>query len=73
MKKFKYITIREYPEIKKYPNIRFEIVSNKNGVRLGYILWETRWKQYVFSQSQGAVIWSVDCLQDIIKFIEEIK
>lgn len=47
--------------------------NNKSKATLGLVQWYSKWKQYVFSQYSEDVIFSVDCLKNIIDFIEQLK
>jgi len=45
--------------------------NNKFNADLGYVIWDTRWKQYVFSQIDDAVIYfGIICLRDLADFME---
>lgn len=54
----------------KHPS--YLIKNNKSKTELGVIVWYPQWRQYTFVTDKDA-IWSVDCLQDVIHFIGQLK
>ena len=44
--------------------------NNKSGDVLGFVKYYNPWKQWVFSQGVQDVVFSKDCLKDIIDFME---
>jgi hypothetical protein len=75
MKKvYKHITIEDTGETYLDKPV-FGIINTKHEDLLGYIAYETNWKQFIFSANrEDDIIFSVSCLKDIIDFIEnEIK
>lgn len=67
--KYQYITFYPYQD----SGLVWEIKNNKSGTTLGYVQYYQQWKQYVFTQADQGIIFSVDCLQDIIHFISQLK
>lgn len=49
----------------------FRIKNKKTQKDLGYIYYYKNWKQYIFTQADEGIIFSWDCLQDIISFIKD--
>ena len=47
--------------------------NNRSKEELGYALYDEKWKQYVFSQSAEGVIFSADCLTDIIDYLNQLN
>ena len=72
-KVYKHITIYE-DKMQTHNNKPYYLVINtKHQDQLGYIYYEPKWKQYVFT-AEPEIIFSVSCLEDIIDYIEnEIK
>ena len=68
-KVYKHITIYLDEEQQVYDKPVYIVINTKNEDVLGYIYYEQKWNQYVFT-SQPDIIFSVSCLQDIIDFIE---
>lgn len=44
--------------------------NNSNDV-LGLVVRYPRWRQYVFSQADEGIVFSADCLRDIVDFLEQ--
>ena len=63
----------------EYKFIKFEneggiwrILNKKNGALLGRIGNYPQWKKHVLETVQG-VVFSTDCLEDVIDFIEQLE
>ena len=73
-KKYKYFTIQQAstddPPGKPY----YFVMNNKSRGRdtLGVIAWYEPWKKYVL-ESEQRVIWSADCLANVIEFLNELN
>jgi len=50
----------------------FHVVAVRDGVILGRIVWYGSWRQYVF-EPVAETVWSQDCLQQIIDFLQQLK
>lgn len=48
-----------------------EIRNKKSKTILGYVTYYKPWKQYIFSQADEGIIFSWDCLQDIVNYLKE--
>ncbi len=73
MKKYKYITIEKVFGAQHHGHAYYDITNNKTNFRLGLLIYDRQWKQYVFCPT-GNCIFSKDCMLDIIDFItSEIK
>lgn len=62
----------KFEELK--PNIktrRFAII-NLYGIRLGFIGWNGRWRQYCF-YPEGDTVWSDGCLSDIEERLKSLN
>ena len=46
--------------------------NNKSGDELGYVVWDKKWRTYVFSQATGSIIFNASCLRDIANFMDTI-
>ena len=66
--KYKFIHFRAIPHSGK----SYECVNNRHGDILGKVTYEYSWKQYIF-EPEPDTTFSVDCLQDIIHFIGQLK
>lgn len=72
-KVYKHITIYLDEEQQYYDKPVYIVINTKNEDALGYLYYESKWNQYVFTAEKD-IIFSVSCLKDIIDFIEnEIK
>ena len=64
----------------KYKFIYFEQIEKSSWVCkntkanniLGQIEWYPKWKQYVFTQFDEGIIFSIGCLEDIIDFMKQL-
>jgi hypothetical protein len=50
----------------------FRVCSKSGNQILGMIKWYSPWRQYCFF-AERSTVWSDGCLEDIIKFIKELK
>jgi len=50
-----------------------EIKNKKTKSLLGYIYYYNQWRQYIFTQADGGIIFSQDCLQDIVEYIKKLE
>jgi hypothetical protein len=66
--KYKFINFQ-----KKEHESFYRILNNKSGVCLGYVIYYKEWKQWVFSQAGPDMLFSMDCLLDIVDFIIRLK
>ena len=48
------------------------ILSKQSGDCLGYVHWYPRWRQWVCG-FEPDTIWSQDCLQDVQRFLLELR
>lgn len=70
MKESKYI---RFVKVAEKPKTSVWDVINKSGeYSIGVIKWNPGWRQYCFFPEQG-MVFSVGCMQDICKFIEEVS
>lgn len=44
-------------------------INDRHGGLLGTVSWFGRWRQYTFSPSSGAAVFSYDCLMEISDFL----
>ena len=51
----------------------WEIRNKGSDGVLGYVDWYSRWKSYVFNSMGEAVIFSADCLEEIVKFLKRLN
>lgn len=51
----------------------WEIINKKSEDVLGLIFYNPRWKKYVFTQWSESIIFDSSCLNDIAKFMDNIK
>lgn len=65
MKKYKFITIEKSLTVHDYM-----IYNNESKEWIGSIVYYDPWKRHIFITKSSAVIWSADCLRDVIDFIE---
>jgi hypothetical protein len=70
MKRYKFITIEQKSSEKFNGKPVYRIINNRSGKELGILYYYASWKQYVFTQSQEGILFSIDCLNDIIDFIK---
>jgi hypothetical protein len=69
-KVYKYFSIDAQPRKKGQKTDVFDIV-NREGVQLGQIKWNGKWRQYCLFTND--TIWSIRCLDDITDFLQELK
>jgi len=50
----------------------FHVVTVRDEVILGRVVWDGPWHQYVF-EPIAETIWSQGCLQQIIDFLQQLK
>ncbi len=69
MKKYKFITIKQYGDetFEKHPVYR--IYNNKSDDQIGIISFYKPWKEYAFSSKEHCVF-NNSCLRDVLDFIE---
>lgn len=65
----KWIEFIEVPS--PYKTKIFEVLSKRNGGRLGHVMWFSRWRQYSFYPDNG-MVFDRTCLTDIIAFVQEL-
>lgn len=68
----KYLIIEKLPERKNRKTNHYHITSKKRDILLGSIKWYFPWRQYCFFP-EGGTVWNDGCLQDIYKFLVELK
>jgi len=51
----------------------YECKNNKKGTVLGFIFFYPNWRQYCFTQKESDVVFSLDCLEDIIDFLKQLN
>lgn len=66
----KYLYAEEQPKINNRKTKVWEIVSTKNNITLGIVIWHSPWRKFVF-KPEFQTLFSIDCLEDIIKFIDQ--
>jgi hypothetical protein len=73
--KFKMIKILKYISFVKIESKGkteiYNIINNNSSCILGVIKWNCGWRRYCF-YPQGDTIFSVDCLEDIINFTNDL-
>lgn len=63
MKEYKFIDFEHAPQG------TYSIRNRKDSANLGTLFYYGLWRKFVL-KSNDSVIWSVDCLRDVIDFIE---
>ena len=69
---YEYIHVKVYPKRKFRKTCQFAIVNNKSNGTLAMISWYGAWRQYTMKPVANT-IWSIGCLEDVIKFMAELK
>lgn len=63
----------KFLEFKQYRHTKLYNVNNKKtGETLGQIYYESKWYKWVFFSIESEFIYDVECLKDIIKFMEKL-
>ena len=70
--RYEYIHVKVYPKRKFRKTCSYAIVNNKSASVLARISFHGPWRQFVMKPI-GDTIWSVGCLEDVIKFMAELK
>ena len=74
--KYKYIWMDDVSMFEQYKHKKtktFHILNNKTNDLLGIILWDSRWRRYVFkTHTLYECIFSTDCHDDIKDFINKL-
>jgi hypothetical protein len=74
MKKYKHITIEQKNGETWENKPVYEIWNNKSGGILAKLFYYSSWKRYIFRQEIDDAIFDINCLKDIVDFLEnEIK
>ena len=69
---FEYIEIWQNPQEGKRKTRDYLVVNRKSNIIIAFIDYESGWRQHVL-KPQPETIWSAGCLEDVIKFMKELK
>jgi hypothetical protein len=70
-RKFKFFTVKQTALFYEDRPI-YAVVNNRTEAQLGVIIWHAEWRQWMI-QDHMFSIWSVDCLRDIVKCLNELN